>query len=116
MTGVSRLVSLTGTGVRMPGDHITMIDRLISGGVAKIDPDRVHDGQNHAEALIASAADWTILRVMKLVNSKPHPFSLTENGPGKLIVSRYEVANAILQILTQNAYIRKAPVISKPIS
>lgn len=49
--GIKRLVSLTGTGVRMAGDEVTLIDRILNRGVALVDPERVVDGKNHFEII-----------------------------------------------------------------
>lgn len=111
--GVKRVVSLTGTGVRFKGDHITLADRILNIGIGLIDPARVHDGKTHAEALKSSDLDWTILRVLKLQNTKKRPFSLREHGPTKLYVSRAEVAEAALQVIEAETFIRQAPIISK---
>ena len=109
---VSRLISLTGTGVRFPGDRVTILDRFLNFGVGFVDPDRVHDGQNHVEVIKKSNLDWTVIRVLKLQNVPARPFTLTEHGPTKPYVSREEVAEAILQVLEQNSFIRQAPIIS----
>jgi len=111
---VTRLVSLTGTGVRFPGDHITLVDRILNISIQLIDPDRVQDGKDHVEVLKQSSLDWTVLRVLKLQNTEPKPFSLREHGPTKWYVSREEVADAALQVLEQNSFIRQAPILGKP--
>ena len=110
-----RLVSLTGTGVRFPNDKITLIDRFLNKSIAIIDSKRVADGINHAELLKNSNLDWTIIRVLKLTDGKSRQFSLVTNGPTKLFVSRKEVAQAVLKVIEQGAFIRTAPIISKVI-
>lgn len=112
--GVKRLVSLTGTGVRFPGDKISLIDRFLNLSISVIDPARVKDGKNHVEVLKNSALDWTVIRVLKLQNVPPKPFSLREHGPTKWYVGRQEVAQAVLQVLEQRSFIKQAPIISKP--
>lgn len=112
--GITRLVSLTGTGVRFPGDKITMIDRILNLSIGLIDPARVNDGKKHVAFLQQSSLDWTIIRVLKLQNTKPKPFSLQQYGPTKLYVSRDEVAVACLQVLEQGSFIHQAPIISSP--
>lgn len=52
------------------------------------------------------------MRVLKLQNIRPKSYVLTENGPTKLVVSRAEVAQAICEVLTQNSFIKKAPMLS----
>lgn len=109
---IKRFISLTGSGARMPGDKITFMDRLFSVGIKIIDSKRVSDGVNHLKILQQSNLDWTVLRVVKLSNRKPKNFKLTENGPGKTFVSRHEVAQAILKLIEDESYIKKAPIIS----
>ncbi|HUA12995.1 MAG TPA: NAD(P)H-binding protein [Candidatus Sulfotelmatobacter sp.] len=109
---VKRLVSLTGTGVRFPGDTPSLADKALNAGVKTIEYIRVKDGINHAAAIKRSGLDWTIIRVLKLQNTKPKPYALTEHGPAKLITSRSEVAEATLEVLKDKKYIKKAPIIS----
>ena len=112
--GMSRIVSLTGTGVRFAGDHISLVDRFLNLSIGIIDPARIKDGKNHVEALKASNLDWTIIRVLKLQNVAPKPFTLLEHGPTKWYVGRQEVAQAVLQVLEEGSFIKQAPIISKP--
>lgn len=110
--GLRRIVSLTGTGVRFPGDRIGFVDWFLNTGVRFVDPARIKDGKRHVEELQNSELDWTIIRVLKLEDIKPSPFTLTENGPTKWVVSREDVALATLQVLEDKAFIQKAPIIS----
>ena len=112
--GVKRLISLTGTGVRFPGDKISLIDRFLNLSISIIDPARVKDGKNHVEVLKASDLDWTVIRVLKLQNVPPKPFTLREHGPTKWYVGRQEVAQAVLQVLEQRSFVKQAPIIGKP--
>lgn len=111
---VSRIISLTGTGVRFPDDKPNTIDKLLNAMVTIIDPKRIKDGIMHAKALKESGLDWTIIRVLKLQNTKPKPFILSSNGPAKFITSRSEVAEAALIALADPNMIKQAPVISEP--
>ena len=109
---IKRLVSLTGTGVRFEGDRIGVIDRFANWSIGMIDPQRIADGKEHVALIEASDLDWTIIRVLKLQNIRPKPYVLTEYGPTKLVVGRSEVAQAILEVLTQNSFVKKAPMLS----
>lgn len=109
---IKRVVSLTGTGVRQPGDKITLVDRFLNLGVSLADPKRVSDGKLHFDVLKNSQLDWTVLRVLKLQNTKPRSFELKLNGPTKIITSREEVAQSILQVLEESSFIKAAPIIS----
>lgn len=108
---IARVVSLTGTGVRFPGDKIPLIDRILNASIGLIDPVRIQDGKDHVEFLKKSSLEWTVLRVLKLQNVAPRPFSLKQNGPTKWFVGREEVAEAVLQVLEQGSFIRQAPII-----
>jgi putative NADH-flavin reductase len=110
---IKRLVSLTGSGVRFPGDKVTMLDHFLNFGLRFADPARLKDGRNHVAELQRSDLDWTVIRVLKLQNVPPAPFSLSENGPTKPYVGREEVAEAILEVLENESFVRKAPIVSK---
>jgi putative NADH-flavin reductase len=110
--GIKRTVSLTGTGVRFKGDHITLIDRLLNMSIRLIDPARVQDGIDHVAELRRSDLNWTILRVLKLLDIKSASFTLRAHGPTRLYVSREEVADAVLQVLEQGTFVKQAPILS----
>ncbi len=109
---ITRYVDVTGTGVRFPGDKISLIDRFLNAGVQTVDPDRVNDGKEHVKVLQASTLEWTTIRILKLQNVAPHVFTLRVNGPTKWFVGRQEVALAMLQVIEQGSFIQQAPIIS----
>lgn len=109
---ITRIVSLTGTGVRFAGDSIGIVDRFLNESIKIIDPARIHDGKDHVAFLQGTNLDWTVLRVLKLQNTKPKPFKLTLHGPAKWVTSRGEVAQAVLQVLQDKSFVKEAPVIS----
>ena len=111
-SGVQRIVSLTGTGVRFPGDHITLTDRFLNTAVSIVDPNRVKDGRDHVEVLKSSGVEWTVIRVLKLQDISPKPFSLQASGPTKAFVCREDVAQAVLQVLEEHSFVRQAPIIA----
>ena len=111
--GITRIVSLTGTGVRMPGDKISLFDRTVNHFVEKIDPARVTDGRAHLKVLQATNLDWTVLRVLKLTNGILQPYMLRAHGPTKWWTSRKEVAQAALHILQSGAFSQQAPIIGR---
>ena len=111
--GIKRLVSLTGTGVRFSGDRVGFVDWFLNTGIAIVDPERIQDGKDHVAFLQKSDLDWTILRVLKLQNVKPAAFNLTIHGPTKWFIGREEVAQAALQVLQENTFIKEAPIIGR---
>jgi putative NADH-flavin reductase len=108
-----RIISLTGTGVRLPGDSISFMDRLLNASIGLIDPKRIHDSIQHVELLKNSELDWTLIRVLKLTNGAEQLFSLDEHGPVQWLTSRKTVAKATLQVLEQRTFIKQAPMITR---
>lgn len=108
-----RIISLTGTGVRLPGDKPSLIDRILNFTIKLVDPNRINDGIEHAKELQASSADWTILRVLKLTNgshtAKP---VLTLGGPAETFTPRARVAAAIVDIIKSDRFHHQMPVVS----
>ncbi|MCA9328953.1 NAD(P)H-binding protein, partial [Candidatus Saccharibacteria bacterium] len=94
-------------------DRPNFIDKVLNFSIKLIDPQRILDGIDHVEEIKYSDLDWTIVRVLKLQNTRPTSFRLTEGGPAKLITSRVEVAKACLEVLEKNEFMQKAPIISK---
>ncbi len=109
---ITRVLSLTGTGVRMPGDTPSLTDRVLNTGIKIIDPERIHDGIAHSDVLRDSDADWTILRVLKLTDLPAHKYDLSPTGPARLFTSRTVAADALIQILTDRSFFHQAPVVS----
>lgn len=110
---ITRLISLTGTGVRFSGDEPSLIDRFLNFGIKLIDPKRINDGIRHAEVIRNSDVNWTIIRVLKLTNGKSDGYTLTSGGPAQITTSRATVSQVIVDILQDENYYKSAPVISK---
>ncbi|MCA9347437.1 NAD(P)H-binding protein [Candidatus Saccharibacteria bacterium] len=111
--GIGRIVMLTGTGVRLPGDKITLIDRVLNFGVKLVDPNRVSDGIESTKILTNSKLEYTVLRVLKLTNGKPKlNWKLSENGPTISFVSRDSVALALFECLDKR-YSRQCPMMTR---
>lgn len=111
---LSRVLSLTGTGVRMVGDRPSIVDRILNIAVSIVDPERVNDGIEHVKVLQNSNLDWTVVRILKLTKStKPlKSYALTEGGPVELFTSRKKVAQVLINLIDDKKYIGKMPVIS----
>ena len=110
---VERIISLTGTGVRLPDDRPSIVDRVLNRAVYLIDPKRIEDGIKHAQVLQESALDWTVLRVLKLTNRSfgTGRYGLSEYGPAELLTSRRKVAGIILDLLDSKDFTNKMPVV-----
>lgn len=109
--GMKRFVDVTGTGVRMPGDNITLIDYILNAAVKLVDPKRIADGIEHVRVLEKSNLDWTTIRVLKLQTNSERPYRLLLHGPTKLFVSRRDTARAMLDVIENDSFIKQVPII-----
>jgi len=111
---ISRLISLTGTGVRQVNDKINILDYLLNISIRLIDPARIKDGIKHAQLIEKSGLNWTIVRVLKLTNqhNSAH-LNLSEHGPSVLLTPRLEVARLIIQLIKTEEFYQKMPIVSK---
>lgn len=113
----TRVISMTGTGVRKAGDKPSLLDRLLTIGVKLIDPKRVSDGIDHAKVLEDSSLDFTILRVLKLANgTKKQPYRLTSGGPAMNLTNRRTVADILADLAESEQWSRQMPVASPKIA
>jgi len=114
-SGISRIISLTGTGVRIPGDRPSFIDKILNFVIKTVDPERIEDGIEHSKVLQVSGLNWTIVRVLKLNRSEKSikNYTLTTGGPAELNTSRKKVAQVIVDLLEDGNYFGKMPVISR---
>lgn len=111
--GIKRLVSLTGTGVRDKNDMPSLADKIVNTAIETLDPARIRDGKAHVDVIKESAADWTVLRVLKLTDMPYHAYYLTDHGPGRTFVSRASVAAAIVNILVDGLHKKSMPIVSR---
>ncbi len=111
--GIKRLISLTGTAVKIPSDKPKILNKLSDKLITKLDPTRVKDGINHYEFLKTTDLDWTIIRVTKLTNQtrKNYNIKLSKNQPSELFTPRQKVCQAILALLENNNYTKSLPVL-----
>jgi len=112
---VKRIISLTGTGARLPNDRPSVVDRVLNRAIYLIDPKRIEDGIKHAKVLQESALDWTVLRVLKLTNLNfgTGRYGLSEYGPAELLTSRRKVARIMLDLLDSKKFVNKMPIVMR---
>jgi len=113
-TGIKRLLSLTGTGARVSGDTPSILDKVLNYVVARVDPERIHDGIEHIKILRGSSLDWTVVRVLKLgkSNKEINKYKLSAGGPAELLTSRKKAARVLVDLVNNKEYIGQLPIIS----
>ena len=110
---INRLISLTGTGVRLPNDKIRFTDKIVTLFMKLSDPNRLNDGIKHVKILKSSSIDYTVIRVSKLNNRNSlGNVKLSEHGPPEIVTPRSRVSKAIIQVIEENSFIKKMPIIS----
>lgn len=112
--GVKRILSLTGTGARVEGDRPSLLDKFLNFAVQKVDPERINDGIGHLKVLKDSGLDFSVLRVLKLGDSQKEvlEYKITDGGPAELLTSRKKVAKILIDLINEDRYFGKFPVVS----
>lgn len=110
--GLSRLITLTGAGVRQPGDRPKLSDRLIRRALATLQPDVLRDSEAHVATITAGPLDWTVVRVPRLGDGPGRPLKVGMVGDIGTFVSRDSVAAFMLRELEEGRWVRQAPAVS----
>ncbi|MCP2138541.1 nucleoside-diphosphate-sugar epimerase [Rhizobium sp. SLBN-94] len=114
--GVPRLVATSTPAFRQPEDKFVLSFWLGVTMIRLMAPQAYRDIVGSAEAISASRLDWTIVR-LPMLSHKPHagpPVAGLLGTPGlKLFsLSRNVMAEFLIEQLTDDRWIRRAPVIS----
>jgi putative NADH-flavin reductase len=112
--GISRLVSLTGAGVRDEKDSPKLVDRVFGLLLKLLQPAILEDAERHAEVIKASGLDWVIVRAPRLTDGpmtgEYRAGYVGEDSGTK--ISRADAAGFMLRQLIDNEYLRQQPMIS----
>jgi len=112
--GIRRLIALTGSGVRFPGDRPVPADRLLTRMLGYLAPDRLADGERYARIIAESDLDWTIVRAPLLHEfTFRRPYRIGPAGPETgMTCSRENIARFIAAELEGPRHIGRAPVVT----
>ncbi len=112
--GVRRIIVLTGAGVRFPQDKPGFIDRVIRFLLKTLQPEVLEDSIRYTKTVTEGDLDWTVVRA-PMLHDKPAPgpyrVGYVGKGPGPR-ASRENIAKFIVDALSNNDYIRDAPMVS----
>ncbi|MCB8945247.1 MAG: SDR family oxidoreductase [Ardenticatenaceae bacterium] len=112
--GVSRLIVTTGAGVADPQDKPQLIGRLFGLALRLFAKHVLADSQGMVAVVRNSDLDWTIARAPRLTNQPGTgqvKVGYAGQGPGTQL-ARADYARFMLDQLTQDSWLRKAPMIS----
>ncbi len=113
-SGVARLVSLTGAGVKAPQDRPKVIDRVFGVLLATLARDVIKDAEAHAELIRNSGLEYVLVRGPRLTDG-PYTGDYRVGFIGEASgtrASRADVADFMLKQLTDDAWLGKAPLVS----
>jgi putative NADH-flavin reductase len=111
--GLSRIVLLSGAGVRVPGERRSGPDRLMAVIVRRLARHVVAAKQAEYELTAASEALWTAVRPPFVSDGPRVGYVLSEASPPlRRGVSRADVADALLDVLAMPEWTRKAPFVA----
>ena len=117
MTPISRrslLIATAGAGVGDPADSPALFDRLMGLALRLAAKNVLADMQRTVDLVRASDLDWTVVRLPMLTDA-PGSGALRVGYVGKDIgsrVARADIADFILERLTDTRYVRASPAIS----
>lgn len=112
--GIGRIITLTGAEARAKGDNLGIIHRLMHLFLNVVAKKILADGEMHIKLLENSGLEWTTFRspVMNDNGSVKFKLSNKRSLPWKNI-NRESVARAIINQITSNENISKAPFIER---
>lgn len=110
--GVKRLVIVSVAGIAVPDDKrgFNLIDVLIKLLLKDVYADR----ENQIAVLESSQVDWIAVRVSRLTDDAPRGSvrAFFGNPSPSMKVTRADLADFMLKQLTDNQWLKKAPIIS----
>jgi putative NADH-flavin reductase len=112
--GVSRVITLTGGGLRDRQDQPKLADKVIQGALKLMAGHVLKDAEGHLRVLEASGLEWTVVRAPRLT-TKPgtgHYRLGWVDGSSGTQVSRDDLADAILAQLHDTGYVHAMPFVS----
>lgn len=111
-TGLSRLITVSGAGITLPGDVKGTGARLLSGLTRRLAGDLYADKVAEHEVLAASDLSWTEVRGPRLVEREgTGRWRLTDEAPGLTApaVAKADVGAAMVQLAATNEWARRSP-------
>lgn len=112
---VQRLITLTGAGVRAPGDSPGFVDKLFRLALSKLQPELLADSEAYVAAVTSSDRQWTVVRAPRLTDG-PGQGSYRDaanvgQGTGTAL-SRPDLARFLLDEVERERYVGRLPVVS----
>jgi putative NADH-flavin reductase len=114
--GLLRLVSVTGSGARIPGERLTRNHRIKRQQMLSGAPRLLADGDEHLATIAASDLTWTIIRVpLMILHHRANQYTIQQEAPNPAANTTYrDAARAMLDLATEDnpAWTRTAPFVT----
>lgn len=109
--GVTRIITLTGSDARLPGEKPTFLQRLLRPVFMILAPKILRDGEAHLRILAESGLTWTALRSPVMRSKGEEGRSIVNFSPPKPweSIHRNDVAAQLVVLLKDDAFADKAP-------
>lgn len=111
--GIRRIITLTGASAFFSQDRPGTVARLMRWALGKVAPKILEDGEKHLRLLESSDRDWTCVR-SPVMTPGQSAYHLSDRLPGPFAsIARTAVADALVEQLNTQTYLRQAPVIRR---
>ncbi len=112
--GVRRLVSLTGAGVRAEGDEPKLVDKVFGFLLGALQREVLEDAAGHVAVIRASGLEWVVVRGPRLTEGeRKGEYRVGPIGKNSgTSISRADLADFMLDQITNDAHLRQMPVVS----
>lgn len=113
--GLTRLVTVTGSGAMLPGEHVAGYHAIKRNQMAHGAPHLLADGDHHLAVLADSIVDWTTIRVPFMTRRRDDPggHTISEMAFHPTTTLPYRAAaSAMLDLTVTSSWSRSAPFVA----
>ena len=111
--GATRLVTLSGGGLRAPQDRPGPVDHVMRFLLKTLAGQVLADAEGHLQVLQASGLEWTVVRGPRLTEDPGRgTYRVGFVGDGSSSISRDDLADFILTQVSDPTYVGKLPFVS----
>ena len=110
--GVARLVSISGAGLVLPSDDVTIGRRLVRGLMGIFAKHVLASKEREYEVIRRTSLDWVIVRPPRIVDGPPTgKYQVLPDRVPSAKITRGDVAHFMLRCAEQDEWIRRAPIV-----
>lgn len=108
--GVDRFVTLVGAGVRTDGESVSLTGRAMGTLLKLLAREVLEDAAEHVRRVTGTDLRWTVVRAPRLTDAEPTgEYVAGDVSLGFASVARGDVAQMLLDTVTDDEYVRELP-------